>query len=56
MKLLSIVIEDCLWIERNMRFFCLVEKPAKLYFDLEYDIDANPTIDGPKLTTNFIQV
>ncbi|CAM4775561.1 unnamed protein product [Rotaria magnacalcarata] len=31
------------------------KKPAKLYFDLEYDIVANPNIDGPRLTTNFIQ-
>ncbi|CAM4870747.1 unnamed protein product [Rotaria socialis] len=31
------------------------KKPSKLYFDLEYDITANPTIDGPKLTNNFIQ-
>ncbi len=36
--------------------FEILEKPSKLYFDLEYDIAANPKIDGPKLTTNFIQV
>jgi hypothetical protein len=36
--------------------FYLAEKPSKLYFDLEYDIASNPTIDGPKLTINFIQV
>ena len=34
----------------------ILEKPSKLYFDLEYEIAANPTIDGPRLTTNFIQV
>jgi hypothetical protein len=33
-----------------------LEKPSKLYFDLEYDIPSNPNIDGPRLTTNFIQV
>ncbi len=36
--------------------FYFIEKPSKLYFDLEYDIAANPSIDGPKLTNNFIQV
>ncbi|CAF4382535.1 unnamed protein product, partial [Adineta steineri] len=33
----------------------IIEKPSKLYFDLEYDTAANPTIDGPRLTSNFIQ-
>ncbi|CAF3887233.1 unnamed protein product [Rotaria magnacalcarata] len=33
-----------------------LQKPSKLYFDLEFDITANPTIDGSKLTNNFIQV
>lgn len=36
--------------------FYTLEKPSKLYFDLEYEKAWNPTLDGPKLTSNFIQV
>jgi hypothetical protein len=32
------------------------EKPSKLYFDLEYETAANVQLDGPRLTSNFIQV
>ena len=39
----------------NIQSF-LKEKPSKLYFDLEYDIAANPTINSSQLMNNFIQV
>jgi hypothetical protein len=53
MRLLLIVNDGS--TNRSMDNLFILEKPSKLYFDLEYDIPANPTIDGPRLTTNFIQ-
>ncbi|CAF4589524.1 unnamed protein product [Rotaria sp. Silwood1] len=41
--------------QRHTYEIIIDKKPSKLYFDLEYDIAANPNIGGPKLTTNFIQ-
>ncbi|CAF1066297.1 unnamed protein product [Rotaria sordida] len=41
--------------QRHTYEIIIDKKPSKLYFDLEYDIAANPNIDGPKLTNNFIQ-
>ncbi|CAF0928535.1 unnamed protein product [Adineta ricciae] len=41
--------------QRHTYEIIIDKKPSKLYFDLEYDRDANPTIDGPKLTNNFIK-
>lgn len=32
-----------------------LEKPSKLYFDLEYEMASNPTLDGQMLTKNFVQ-
>ena len=43
-------------MNQSIIYLCILEKPSKLYFDLEFDIIANPKINGPKLTTNFIQV
>ncbi|CAF3940837.1 unnamed protein product [Rotaria sp. Silwood2] len=42
--------------QRHTYEIIIDKKPSKLYFDLEYDISANPKINGPRLTTNFIQV
>ncbi|CAF3681348.1 unnamed protein product [Adineta steineri] len=41
--------------QRHTYEIIIDKKPSKLYFDLEYDTAANPTIDGPRLTSNFIQ-
>ncbi|CAF3811068.1 unnamed protein product [Rotaria sordida] len=41
--------------QRHTYEIIIDKKPSKLYFDLEYDIGANPKINGPRLTTNFIQ-
>ncbi|CAF0952812.1 unnamed protein product [Rotaria sp. Silwood1] len=41
--------------QRHTYEIIIDKKPSKLYFDLEYDINANPKLNGPKLTTNFIQ-
>jgi len=41
--------------QRHTYEIIIDKKPSKLYFDLEFDISANPNLDGPQLTMNFVQ-